>query len=330
MCFSLDGLRRVRPILCRTCFIRDWRRALRVGLAISLFCAKLAAAEPNYDWAFARQLHAGIRYARLETESPRRMVISAVHVDTRYPGLQLVTTSRCDGWTEGEAETLRQTTRAFLRGFHRNDVQVPDTERPQILVAINADAFSPWPAPYQEEAPTNLNGLAVSQGVLISRGSGTPSLIVRKNGDLEIRTTHAETDISEVETAVSGFEMCLVEGELPPLTPELNPRTGLGLSLDRRYLVALTIDGRQPASEGASRQELGQWLRHFGAYNGINMDGGGSTTMAHWDVTLPDEDKSRLLNRPVGDGQQFDRDAADGEFTSTERANGNHLGIGVR
>ena len=123
--------------------------------------------------------------------------------------------------------------------------------------------------------------------------------------------------------------MCLVERELPPLTPELNPRTGLGLSLDCRYLVALTIDGRQPASEGASRQEVGQWLRYFGAYNGINMDGGGSTTMAYWDAALPDEDKSRLLNRPVGDGRPFDRDAAIGEFISTERANGNHLGIGV-
>lgn len=329
MCFSLERLRRVRSVLRRFCFAQDWRRAIFIGLAVSLFCWTLTAAEPNFDWTVARGLHAGIRHARVETATPRRMVISALQVNTRYPGIKFVTTSRCDPWTEGKAETTRQTTRAFLRGFHRDDVQVPGGVRPQILVAINADAFSPWPAPYQEEAPTNLKGLAVSQGVLVSRGSGTPSLIVRKNGDLEIRTTLAETDISEVETAVSGFEMCLVEGELPPLSPELNPRTGLGLSMDRQYLVALTIDGRQPASEGATRQEVGQWLRYFGAYNGINMDGGGSTTMAYWDATLPDEDKSRLLNRPVGDGQQFDRDAANGEFISTERANGNHLGIGV-
>jgi hypothetical protein len=69
---------------------------------------------------------------------------------------------------------------------------------------------------------------------------------------------------------------------------------------------------------GATHGEVGVWLKHFGAFNGINMDGGGSTTLVWWDPTVSDADKSRLLNVPVGNGQNPG---------SGERCNGNNLGL---
>src|SRR5438477_2189830 len=68
------------------------------------------------------------------------------------------------------------------------------------------------------------------------------------------------------------------------------PRTAFGVSQDQRYLYMMTIDGRQPSSgggscgagqysNGASDAETGMWLLQFGAWNAINMDGGGSTAM---------------------------------------------------
>ena len=42
----------------------------------------------------------------------------------------------------------------------------------------------------------------------------------------------------------------------------------------------MTIDGRQPGwSDGADFHDTGEWLLRFGAADGINVDGGGSTTM---------------------------------------------------
>jgi len=290
---------------------------------------------PAYSWDQAQPLHRGIDVARMETINPRPLRICVVRADTMTPGIRFVTTSRCSDWVDGKSETIRQTTRSFLRNSRVIDGAAASETRPParripLVVAVNADAFTPWPAPFEAETATNLLGLAVSDGVLVSPGSGTPSLIVRRNGGLEMRVTGPNTDIRDVETAVSGFEMCLVEGKVPPLSEELNPRTGLGLSRDRRYLVVVTIDGRQPLSWGATKGELGVFLRHFGASDGINMDGGGSTTLACWDPMVPSDDKSRLLNEPVGDGRKFGPESLPGTFRSTERANGNQLGIGFQ
>ena len=59
-------------------------------------------------------------------------------------------------------------------------------------------------------------------------------------------------------------------------------RTALGLSKDRRYLFLLTIDGVEDQSMkyGATFYDVGQWLLIAGAYDGITVDGGGSTAMA--------------------------------------------------
>ena len=70
----------------------------------------------------------------------------------------------------------------------------------------------------------------------------------------------------------------------------------------------MTIDGRQFASAGATTGDVGSWLKHFGAYTGINMDGGGSTTMAWWNPNNAGSDKSELLNYPVGTGWGFRRE----------------------
>jgi hypothetical protein len=196
------------------------------------------------------------------------------------------------------------------------------------VLAINADAFTPWPAPYDQPTPTDLAGLAIAEGTIVSKGAGSPSLVQRKTGSLSIEATGPDTDTSAVELAVSGFALCLDNGQPIRSGDDLHPRTGLGLSQDGRYLVVVAIDGRQPESLGATTQELGQWLRHFGADRGINMDGGGSTTLAWWDPASEEAEKCRLLNRPVGNGVKAEQLPPE-LFAPTERANGNHLGVAL-
>src|SRR5204862_995320 len=67
---------------------------------------------------------------------------------------------------------------------------------------------------------------------------------------------------------------------------DVQPRTVYGLSQNKQYLYAVTIDGRQPGySDGANDYESAAWLLLLGAYDGINVDGGGSTTLVIEDST---------------------------------------------
>ena len=70
---------------------------------------------------------------------------------------------------------------------------------------------------------------------------------------------------------------------------ERHPRTGIGYSQNGQVLFLIAVDGRQPGySVGMSLQELAEFMRtrladfslaKENAYQGLNLDGGGSTTM---------------------------------------------------
>ena len=290
-------------------------------LFIVLFGTNASSAQDGqFDWGQSDTLYPGIQFTRVEVTEPRKLVICVSRVDTQSERLTFHTTPRRDDWKVGEVETDRQKTRDFLIESRQNDI-------PTVL-AINADAFSPWPAPYNKSTPADLLGLAVSDGNLVSKGSGTPSIIQTRKGDWKIQKTSPSFDTSAVQLAISGFGICLDEGEAVPSGNDLHPRTGIGLSKDARYLFLIVIDGRQPSSFGVTTQELGNWLRHFGANRGINLDGGGSTTMACWDAQATPP-RCRLLNRPVGNGARSEK-LAPILFLSTERANGNNFGVALK
>jgi hypothetical protein len=75
----------------------------------------------------------------------------------------------------------------------------------------------------------------------------------------------------------------------------LNPRTAIGIAPGNK-LILLTVDGRQPGvSEGLTTPELADLLHaDYGVTDAINLDGGGSTTLAMADPS------PRLVNVPVG------------------------------
>jgi len=279
----------------------------------------LHAEEDRFDWSGAKELSPGVRYVHFETELPRKMVTNCLQIDSQAPGIKFLSTPRRKGWELGKSETNRQTVRNFIRSSRNT--------RCKLVAAVNGDAFSPWPAPYQNEDPTDLSGLAITNGEIVSKSTGTPSLLVMKRGTLTFATMSPDDDLSEIETAISGFGWCLVDGQAPASGDERHPRTGFGLSQDARYLFLLTIDGRQPNSIGATTHDLGQLLKMFGAHVGINMDGGGSTTMAWWNQDAAEADKCQLLNIPVGAGRVPTLAQTVAPLVATERANGNNFGI---
>ena len=70
-----------------------------------------------------------------------------------------------------------------------------------------------------------------------------------------------------------------VEGTLSGNAEARHPRTAVGFSRDSSTLFLLTVDGRSENSGGMTLVELASVMRELGAWQAMNFDGGGSTTM---------------------------------------------------
>jgi hypothetical protein len=102
------------------------------------------------------------------------------------------------------------------------------------------------------------------------------------------------------EQVVSGHPTLLDDGALvgnpgDPLCTNRHPRTALGLSQDHRTLIVLVVDGRRGGAAGMTCEDMAGVFGRYGAFDALNLDGGGSSTM--W---LAD---GGVLNRP-SDGRE--------------------------
>jgi hypothetical protein len=98
-----------------------------------------------------------------------------------------------------------------------------------------------------------------------------------------------------------------LEGTAPSFSVTRHPRSGVGFSRDSSKLYLITVDGRQESSSGVSLAEFASLMLRLGVFEGLNLDGGGSTAMVV---------NGRLVNVPS------DKDRS-GNFA--ERAVGNTL-----
>ncbi|MEL7039510.1 MAG: phosphodiester glycosidase family protein [Cyanobacteria bacterium J06592_8] len=250
----------------------------------------------------------GIDYATGFTDDPVPQSANSFRIDLLNPEIQFFSTPS-NG--DIELETIAQTTSQFLEEF---DLQV----------AVNANFFAPCCEADSE--PKDLINLAISNGEIVSPSDGLESgniqeipdsILITEDNQAEITSTNPDDDFSNIFTAVSAGPRLVVDGEIVidevprDAFYDLNPRTTVGLSEDEQYLYLVTIDGRQPGvSEGATLFQTGEWLVRFGAYQGLNLDGGGSTTMVRED----EFGNALVLNIPSTTG-------------GIERFNGNNLGV---
>ena len=77
-----------------------------------------------------------------------------------------------------------------------------------------------------------------------------------------------------------------VEGTISRNAEARHPRTAVGLSRDGGTLWLLVVDGRSTRSVGMTLVELADVLRRQGAWQALNFDGGGSTTMVLGDAVV--------------------------------------------
>ena len=91
-----------------------------------------------------------------------------------------------------------------------------------------------------------------------------------------------------------------LEGISDKFALDRHPRTAAGISKDSTQVYLIVVDGRQPGySVGMSLYELSDFMVELGVYQGVNLDGGGSTTMVvNNEVVNQPSDASG--ERPVG------------------------------
>lgn len=60
---------------------------------------------------------------------------------------------------------------------------------------------------------------------------------------------------------------------------DLHPRTGIGVSEDGNTIIMMVVEGRHSGSAGVRTSQLADMMRYAGAYEAVNLDGGGSSTL---------------------------------------------------
>jgi hypothetical protein len=91
----------------------------------------------------------------------------------------------------------------------------------------------------------------------------------------------------------------VVEGTISRNAEIRHPRTAVGYSRDGATLLLVAVDGRSTKSVGMTLVELAALMRRAGAWDALNFDGGGSTTMV-LDGTLVNVPSDSTGERAVG------------------------------
>jgi len=293
---------------------RFWRKT--AAAAAWLVAALLLAAGGYRYWYFHRPLPSpvrrvlfdGVTHEREIRASPRPAILHVVTINLDAPGIGLLV-------TPGEPANGRQlrarTTSQFLQEF-------------RVQVAINGSFFHPWHAngplwyyPHVGD-PVDVLGLTVSKGQPYSPANPAhPTLYLTQDNRAAIGHPLAQT-----WNALSGGPVLVEAGEVRHTAPgfgvgEPNPRTAVALDRSGRRLMLFVVDGRQPNySEGVTLDELAQIVLEHGGHTALNLDGGGSTTLA---IEGPNGEPF-VLNSPIHGRIPPGR----------ERPIANHLGIFAR
>ena len=256
----------------------------------------------------------GITYIDRTESLPRAVHMHVVQIDLTAPGLHFKLSP-----PSGPREVVRQTTLEFLEQEHAQ-------------VAINAHYFLPFPSTDREAW---VIGLAASEGRVYSAFESPEqsyALLADAPGVNIDAANHASIvhrrlrqgsgsqdpdDGKHVQepvtlwTTVAGSAQIVTAGaaSIPDLEwyRAIQARTAIGISQDRRTLTLFTVD-KSGGSEGLQVGEVAEILRQdYGVWDALNLDGGGSTTMAMADpltgaagLVNASSDRDPVAGRAVG------------------------------
>ena len=230
----------------------------------------------------AIEIFKSVFYKKLVRSSPRMHTAHIVSIDLNDPSIDLMVTP---------VSGLGKTTSDFLTSY---DLQL----------AVNGDEWLSW---------TNPKGLAVSEGVRYSASSAEPTMYISASNQVQVGGEPPPV----IWDAISGSHTLVRNGEVNRklktcAKPEVYcitraPRTSLGLTGDNKLILIVAQGPEDSLRDALTLKELATLNLELGVLNAINLDGGGSSTLAVDDYGIP-----KVVNAP-----------SDG----SERVISNHLGV---
>ena len=274
------------------------RRAIaRLLVSVAFLLPVGANAAETIDHPFLGVTH----ITRTET-SPRPVTMHIVKIDLTIPGIRFRLTP-----PGGTRETIRQTTLSYLVA-QQAQVAVnshfflpfPSADLNAMLIGLGAsdgNVFSAFEAPVQSYA-------LVTDAPAINIDQSNQASVVHKNAAFadgkhvvepvalwNVVAGSAQIVTNGVKTIPAYVDAAHPDGQLTPPGPAnysnsnswynlINARTAIGLSQNNQTLFIFTVD-RAGGSQGLSVGEVADLLiNDYGVYNALNLDGGGSTTLA--------------------------------------------------
>ncbi len=132
---------------------------------------------------------------------------------------------------------------------------------------------------------------ADESAMLVASGDALPVVERLLPGDRVEIVTKLVPDRGPLRTVVGGWPRIVdagrnvalaadsIEGTIPRFSRARHPRSALGISRDSATLYVVAVDGRQQTSVGMTLEELADAMIALGAYEAMNLDGGGSTAL---------------------------------------------------
>lgn len=207
-----------------------------------------------------------------------------------------------------EEKTATQLIRTQLAKMQANRPSV------SVLGGVNGDF-------YLMDENNLLQGVCYRNGVCLKDSfyeTGNTVFAIRNDGTAIILDKTAYGSLkSSIKEAVGGRKRLLSNGSVNgDNNSEYDPRTSVGVSQDRKKVYLLVMDGRDGSwSYGATYYDVAKILLAAGAYNAINLDGGGSTTFVQRTAGTEGTSSSdyKTLNHPRDtDGSTAERAVVNG------------------
>ena len=132
---------------------------------------------------------------------------------------------------------------------------------------------------------TGNKAIAAGQAVLSATGSKASLVSGLSEGDeveimFDMRLDQFAGQTPDLTQMVGGNTIFLAQGATTPQgDTSRHPRSMLGYNQDRSKLIFCVVDGRSALSSGAMYVELADIMKYAGAYDAINIDGGGSSSI---------------------------------------------------
>ncbi|MBW4525302.1 MAG: phosphodiester glycosidase family protein [Phormidium tanganyikae FI6-MK23] len=240
-----------------------------------------------------RSLFPGITYERQALSKPRPVMLHKISIDLTTPGIRPFVTPGVVSISPNSLETVARTVTEFVDEF---DLQL----------AINANFFNP----FREETPWDFYpriGESVNSlgQVTSNRNTYSPA---QEGWSTVCFLAQNRVQIDErgfcpagTEQAVAGNDLLVKNGKpLPPPPYEASkdkpyPRSIIAIDKTGKKLWLVLIDGKQfQYSEGLTLVETAEYIAKLGAETALNLDGGGSVTLA---VQTPTG--AKVLNAPI-------------------------------